>query len=300
MESSDHCLKKKRNNTAIREKSAKWLFLFAALLSLGFLCAIIVFLFAYGAPFLSEYGLGKFLFGTKWAPLADEPSYGVFPMILATLILTLLSAVIGSLLGLLVAICLFAFTPNILVKPLKALIELLAGIPSVIFGLFGMIVIVPFIRDYVSNDGVGYGILAATIVLVIMILPTMVSVTYNALKSVNPLYYEGAVALGSTRSMAIFKVVVPAAKRGILAGTVLSTGRSLGETMAVIMVIGGSPVIPKSLTQSVRTLTSNIAMGANELTGDAKSALICSGIVLFIFSLLLNIGFRLFERRRKA
>lgn len=297
MAASHRSLEKEYRKSVIKEKSAKGLFLFAAVLSIGFLIAIIVFLIAYGAPFLNSYGLGNFLFGMKWAPLADEPSYGVFPMIVATLILTLLSSVIGSLLGLLVAIALFAFTHYILIKPLKALIELLAGIPSVIYGLFGMILIVPFIRDYLSPTGVGYGILAATLVLTIMILPTMVSVSYNALKAVNPFYYEGAVALGSTKSMAIFKVVVPAAKRGILAGMVLSTGRALGETMAVIMVIGGSTSMPTSLMQSVRTLTANIAMGANELTGDAKSALICSGIVLFVFSLLLNLGFALLERR---
>ncbi len=285
---------------SIKEKSAKWGFLLCAFFSLCLLAIIVVFLFAYGSPFLFRYGVGNFLFGMSWNPLGDPASYGVWPMIVATLYVTALSALVGCVFGLFVAIALFAFVPKKLVRPIRALIDLLAGIPSVIYGLFGLIVVVPFIRDYLSNNGVGYGILAASIILSIMILPTMVGVSLDALNSVDKAYYEGALSLGSSRAQAIFKVMVPSAKRGILAACVLSTGRALGETMAVIMVIGGSSQLPTSLTQPVRTLTTNIAMGAMELQAipDALSALFCSGVVLFLFSLLLNVLFSLLEGRK--
>ena len=280
-----------------KEKGAKIGFLLCAVLSLGSLLLITVFLFASGMPFLARYGVGDFLFGSVWAPLAAIPRYGILPMILTTFSLVALSSVFGAIIGLLVAIALFAFVPSGIQKPLKALIELLAGIPSVIFGLFGLMIVVPFVRDYVSVNGVGYGLLSSTVVLLMMILPTMVSVSYDSLKAVNPMYLEGALALGVKRSMGVFQIVVPAAKNGILAGIVLSTGRALGETMAVIMVIGGSPTYPTSLTQSVRTLTANIAMGAHELSGEAKEALVCCGAVLFLFSFLLNLAFALLRKK---
>ncbi len=285
---------------SIKEKSAKWGFLLCAFFSLCLLAIIVVFLFAYGSPFLFRYGVGNFLFGMSWNPLGNPASYGVWPMIVATIYVTALSALVGCVFGLFVAIALFAFIPKKLVRPIRALIDLLAGIPSVIYGLFGLIVVVPFIRDYLSSNGVGYGILAASIILSIMILPTMVGVSLDALNSVDKAYYEGALSLGSSRAQAIFKVMVPSAKRGILAACVLSTGRALGETMAVIMVIGGSSQLPTSLTQPVRTLTTNIAMGAMELQAipDALSALFCSGVVLFLFSLLLNVLFSLLEGRK--
>ncbi len=285
---------------SIKEKSAKWGFLLCAFFSLCLLAIIVVFLFAYGSPFLFRYGVGNFLFGMSWNPLGNPASYGVWPMIVATIYVTALSALVGCVFGLFVAIALFAFIPKKLVRPIRALIDLLAGIPSVIYGLFGLIVVVPFIRDYLSSNGVGYGILAASIILSIMILPTMVGVSLDSLNSVDKAYYEGALSLGSSRAQAIFKVMVPSAKRGILAACVLSTGRALGETMAVIMVIGGSSQLPTSLTQPVRTLTTNIAMGAMELQAipDALSALFCSGVVLFLFSLLLNVLFSLLEGRK--
>ena len=178
------------------------------------------------------------------------------------------------------------------------MIQLLAGIPSVIYGLFGMIIIVPFLRDYISPNGVGYGILSASLVLSVMILPTIVSVSLDALNAVPKSYYEGALALGATSEQSVFRIMIPAAKSGILAAVVLSIGRAIGETMAVIMVIGGSPVMPESIFQSVRTLTANIAMGAAELSGDAATALVATGVVLFVFTLLLNISFSLLKREK--
>lgn len=284
-----------------REKLMKGIFLLSAVFSVGALITITVFLFTSGIPLISKVGFSNFIFGKEWAPLADNPKYGIFPMIVTSLYVTALSVIIGVTIGLFTAIALYKFVPKKLVAPIKQMVNLLAGIPSVIYGLFGMTLIVPFMRDYVSDNGVGYGIASAAVVLAIMILPTIVSVAYDALRSVDTAYYENALALGATKEQATFKVVLPAAKSGIFAGIVLSIGRALGETMAVIMVIGGSPEMPKSIFQSVRTMTGNIAMGAMELSGDALSALIATGVVLFVFTLMLNTSFSLLkgEKREK-
>lgn len=279
-----------------KENAMRAVFLFCAVFSVLALTAITVFLLAGGVPFIAKTGVGRFLLGTDWQPLSDNPVYGIFPMIVTTLYVTALSVVTGLGTGLLTAVCLYRFCPKRLVLPIRQMINLLAGIPSVIFGLFGMTVIVPFIRDYLSPNGVGYGILSSSIVLGIMVLPTIVSVSLDAMQAVPESYYEGALALGATKEQATFKIMLPAAKSGILAGTVLAIGRAVGETMAVIMVIGGSPEMPKSLFQSVRTLTANIAMGAMELSGDSLSALIATGVVLFVFTLVLNVSFAAMKR----
>ncbi len=279
-----------------KENAMRAVFLFCAVFSVLALTAITVFLLAGGVPFIAKTGVGRFLLGTDWQPLSDNPVYGIFPMIVTTLYVTALSVVTGLGTGLLTAVCLYRFCPKKLVLPIRQMINLLAGIPSVIFGLFGMTVIVPFIRDYLSPNGVGYGILSSSIVLGIMVLPTIVSVSLDAMQAVPESYYEGALALGATKEQATFRIMLPAAKSGILAGTVLAVGRAVGETMAVIMVIGGSPEMPKSLFQSVRTLTANIAMGAMELSGDSLSALIATGVVLFVFTLVLNVSFAAMKR----
>ena len=279
-----------------KENAMRAVFLFCAVFSVLALTAITVFLLAGGVPFIAKTGVGRFLLGTDWQPLSDNPVYGIFPMIVTTLYVTALSVVTGLGTGLLTAVCLYRFCPKRLVLPIRQMINLLAGIPSVIFGLFGMTVIVPFIRDYLSPNGVGYGILSSSIVLGIMVLPTIVSVSLDAMQAVPESYYEGALALGATKVQATFRIMLPAAKSGILAGTVLAVGRAVGETMAVIMVIGGSPEMPKSLFQSVRTLTANIAMGAMELSGDSLSALIATGVVLFVFTLVLNVSFAAMKR----
>ncbi len=282
-----------------REKVMRTVFLFSAVFSILALITITVFLLVSGVPFISRTGLSEFLFGKDWSPLADNQSYGIFPMTVASLYVTAFSSIIGIGIGLLTAIALYKFCPKKIVAPIKQMINLLAGIPSVIFGIFGMTVIVPFVRDYISPNGVGYGIFSASLVLSIMILPTIVSVSLDALNSVPVSYYEGALALGATKEQATFKVMIPSAKSGILAGVVLAIGRAIGETMAVIMVIGGSPEMPVSIFQSVRTLTANIAMGAMELSGDSLSALIATGVVLFVFTLLLNVSFS-FLRKDKT
>ena len=273
-----------------RDSVMRGIFLFCAVFSIIALGCICIFLFANGIPFIGKVGISNF-FGTKWH-LHNE-AYGILSMIVASLYVTALSTVIGGVIGLLTAISLYKFCPTKAVAPIRQMINLLAGIPSVLYGLFGMIIIVPFLRDNISPNGVGYGILSASLVLSVMILPTIVSVSLDALNAVPKNYYESALALGATSEQCVFKIMLPAAKSGILAAAVLSIGRAIGETMAVIMVIGGSPVMPKSLFQSVRTLTANIAMGATELSGDAATALVATGVVLFFFTLLLNISFSL-------
>ncbi len=282
-----------------REKLMKGVFIFCAVFSVLALITITVFLLVSGVPFIAKTGVGEFLFGSNWSPMADEPSYGIFPMIVATLYVTALAVVIGVGIGLFTAIALYKFCPKKIVAPIRQMINLLAGIPSVIFGLFGMTLIVPFVRDCISPNGVGYGIFSASIVLAIMILPTIVSVSLDALNAVPSTYYEGALALGATKEQSTFKIMVPAAKSGIFAGVVLAIGRAIGETMAVIMVIGGSPEMPESIFQSVRTLTANIAMGALELSGDALSALIATGVVLFAFTLILNVSFSFIKKGKE-
>lgn len=213
---------------SVREKLMKGVFLVSALFSVFALVTITAYLLASGIPFIAKTGFGQFILGTRWAPLADTPSYGIFPMIVASLYVTALSTLIGVGIGLFTAVCLYKFCPRKLVAPIRQMVNLLAGIPSVIYGLFGMTIIVPFIRDHVSPRGVGYGILSSSLVLAIMVLPTVVSVSLDAMRAVPESYYEGALALGATKEAATFRVMLPAAKSGILAGVVLAVGRALG------------------------------------------------------------------------
>ncbi len=283
----------------IKEGIVKWALFGCALFGVLAVISIAVFLFATGIPFMAKNGFGSFFLSSNWRPTASSPEYGLLALFCTTIIVTLLSTALGGGLGLLTAMCLFRFVPKQLKRPLSFLISILSGIPSVIYGLFGVNVIVPFLRDYISPTGMGYGIFAATLVLSIMILPTMVSFTLDSLEAVNPSYYEGALALGASREMACFKVVMPAAKSGIFAALVLSSGRAMGETMAVIMVIGSRATMPNSLFQSTLTLTGAIALGATEYSGDAKTSLIAVGVVLFLLTLIINLAFALIRGKEK-
>ena len=280
----------------VRDNLMRGVFMLCAAFSIFALGCICAFLFANGLPFIGRIGFSNF-FGTTWH--IDSAAYGILSMVVTSLYLTALSTIMGVTIGLLTAISLFKFCPPKIVSPIRQMINLLAGIPSVIYGLFGLIVIVPFLRDNVSPNGVGFGLLAASLVLSIMILPTIVSVSLDALNAVPKSYYEGALALGATSEQSVFKVMLPAAKSGVLAAVVLAIGRAIGETMAVIMVIGNSPVMPQGLFQSVRTMTANIALGAKELGGDAATALVATGVVLFFFTLLLNVSFTLLRGGEK-
>lgn len=274
------------------EKVMQAVFFFTACISIVSVLLICIFLFSNGLPAIKEIGIIKFLFGEVWRPSSNE--FGILPMIVGSLYVTLGALVIGVPIGILTAVFMAYFCPNKLYKPLKAGINLMAGIPSVVYGFFGLVVLVPFVRDYIG--GYGMGVLTAAILLGIMILPTIVSVSETAIRAVPHHYYEGGLALGASHERSIFFVVLPAAKRGLLAAIILGLGRAVGETMAVIMVAGNQAILPKALTSGVRTLTTNIVMEMGYSTGLHREALIGTAVVLFIFVLIINICFSLLHK----
>ncbi len=272
-------------------------FMLAAVVSILAVALICVFLFASGLPAMMEVGLGKFLGGTVWKPTADIPQFGILPMIVGSIYVTAGAVVIGVPVGILTAVFLAFYCPKKIYRPLKSATELLAGIPSVVYGFFGLVVVVPFIRNYIG--GRGMSILAASILLGLMILPTIIGVSESALRAVPTPFYEGAVALGATHEEAIFRTVLPAAKSGVMAGVILGIGRAIGETMAVIMVVGNQTRLPHSVLDGVRTLTSNIVMEMGYASGLHRQMLIATGVVLFVFILIINILFSILKRRDK-
>ncbi|MCQ9216373.1 phosphate ABC transporter membrane protein 1, PhoT family (TC 3.A.1.7.1) [Streptococcus gallolyticus] len=274
------------------EKVMQAVFFLTACISIVSVLLICIFLFSNGLPAIKEIGITKFLFGEVWRPSSNE--FGILPMIVGSLYVTLGALVIGVPIGILTAVFMAYFCPNKLYKPLKAGINLMAGIPSVVYGFFGLVVLVPFVRDYIG--GYGMGVLTAAILLGIMILPTIVSVSETAIRAVPHHYYEGGLALGASHERSIFFVVLPAAKRGLLAAIILGLGRAVGETMAVIMVAGNQAILPKALTSGVRTLTTNIVMEMGYSTGLHREALIGTAVVLFIFVLIINICFSLLHK----
>lgn len=272
-------------------------FALAAVTSIVAVALICVFLFASGVPAMLEVGLGKFLGGTVWKPTADIPQFGILPMIVGSIYVTAGAIVIGVPIGILTAIFLAFYCPKKLYKPLKSATDLLAGIPSVVYGFFGLVVLVPFIRENIG--GRGQSILAASLLLGLMILPTIIGVSESALRAVPGSFYEGSVALGATHEEAIFRTVLPAARSGVMAGVILGIGRAIGETMAVIMIVGNQPQMPTSILNGVRTLTSNIVMEMSYASGLHREMLIATGVVLFVFILIINILFSILKRRDK-
>ncbi|MBQ6815371.1 MAG: phosphate ABC transporter permease subunit PstC [Lachnospiraceae bacterium] len=270
------------------------LFFICACTSIFAVAVICIFIFAKGLPAIGEIGIFEFLGGTEWRP--GQEKFGILPMIVGSIYVTAGAIIIGVPIGLLCAVFMSKFCPKWLYKIIKPLIELMAGIPSIVYGFFGIVVIVPQLRSLFG--GSGKGTLAASILLGIMILPTLVSVIESSLNAVPESYYEGALALGATHERSVFFTVLPAAKSGILAGVILGIGRAIGETMAVVMVAGNSPVIPESLTSNVRTLTANIVLEMNYATDLHEDALIATAAVLFIFILLINVSFSLFRKRK--
>ena len=270
------------------DRVMKYVFLISALISIASLVVITGFVFYMGLkPFLAEgYSLGAFLTGSEWVPSADL--FGVAPMIAASLFATAGSIVIGTTVGILTAIFIAEIAPAKISGKISAAVELLAGIPSVLYGVFGLAVIVPGIQN-IFNLPKGQSLLAVILVLSIMMLPTIVSVSETAIRAVDPAYKEGSYALGASRIETIFKVVLPAAKSGILAAVVLGIGRALGETMAVILVAGNSPAMPTSIMDSVRPLTTNIALEMGYAYGTHQEMLFATGVVLFTFILILNV-----------
>lgn len=268
-------------------------FLAAACISILAVALICIFLFSNGIPGIAKIGAGDFLLGTKWKPGNDI--YGIFPMILGSLYVTAGAIVIGVPTGIFTAVFMARFCPEKLHKLLKPAVDLLAGIPSVVYGFFGLMVIVPLIRKFFG--GTGTSMLAACIVLGIMILPTIISVSESALRAVPDSYYEGSLALGASHERSVFFTIVPAAKSGILAGVILGIGRAIGETMAVIMVAGNQPVIPKSLTKGLRTMTANIVLEMGYAADLHREALIATAVVLFVFILIINLAFSIIKRK---
>lgn len=281
------------NRTFLKEGAARVVFALAAALSILAVGLICVFLFANGVPAMIEIGIPDFLLGTTWRPANDI--YGIFPMIIGSIYVTAGALIFGVPAGLLTTIFLSRFASAKVAAFLKPGVELLAGIPSVVYGFFGLMIIVPFIR--LNAPGNGLSLLAASILLGIMILPTVITVAKNALDAVPQSYYEGALALGATHERSVLRVLVPAAISGIMAGVVLGIGRAIGETMAVVMVAGNQPIIPASIFDGVRTMTANIVLEMGYAADLHRGALIATGVVLFVFILLISTLFNAMKKR---
>ncbi len=278
----------------VKEGIMHALFLICACVSILAVVLICVYLFASGVPAIGEIGVTDFLFGTKWKPSSGY--YGIFPMIIGSILVTGIAVVIGVPIGILCAVFMSHYCPEKLYRFVKPAINLLAGIPSIVYGFFGLVVIVPIMKELFG--GSGKSLLTAGILLGIMILPTVIKTTESSLNAVPKSYYEGALALGATHERSVFFASLPAAKSGILAAIILGVGRAIGETMAVILVAGNQTVIPKSITSGIRTLTSNIVMEMGYAGGLHREALIATGVVLFVFILIINLCFSSLKRRK--
>lgn len=277
----------------MKEAGMKLLFLLAACVSVATVILICLFLFANGVPAIGEIGVFDFLLGTKWKPVNNL--YGILPMIVGSVYVTLGALLIGVPIGILTAVFLARFCPKRIYKPMKSAVNLMAGIPSVVYGFFGLVVLVPLVRNLFG--GRGMSVLTASILLGLMILPTVISVSETAIRAVPQSYYEGGLALGASHERSVFYAVLPAAKSGVFAGVVLGIGRAVGETMAVMMVAGNQAVIPKSVLSGVRTLTTNIVLEMGYSTDLHREALIGTAVVLFVFILLINLLLSLFKRK---
>lgn len=275
--------KMKKNNM----KFTEFVFLSCAAIAVVMLALITVFMLYQGVPAIKEVGLWNFILGTSWKPTSKEPSYGILPMILSSVYATFGAIAIGVPVGLLTSVFLSKIAPKPLVKILTPFIDLLAGIPSVIYGFLGLIILVPFIAN-VFNIAYGGTLLAAIIILAVMILPTIISISKTSIESVPDTYEEASLALGATNIQTIFKVLIPAARSGIFSGIILGIGRAMGETMAVILVSGNTVSMPK-LLGPVRLLTSGIVSEMSYADAFHRTVLIGIGLVLFVFIMIINL-----------
>jgi phosphate transport system permease protein len=278
----------------IKEKSTEIGLLFLALSSIASLALITIFIIAEGVPIISKVGIIDFLFGTQWAPSLGK--YGIFPMIVGSLSVTLGALIIAVPTALCCAIFLVELSPRFLSSIVRPAIQVLAGIPSVVYGFWGLIFIVPFIRNYLG--GPGFSILAGSIILAIMTLPTIISIAEDALRALPPSYKEGSLALGTTQWQTIVSLQIPAARSGITAAVVLGMGRAIGETMAVIMVLGNAVALPNSILDPARTLTTSIGIEMGYASGEHQQALFATGIVLLVIIMILNSIAQYAARRR--
>lgn len=280
------------------EIAMKVVFLLSACISIVAVLLICLFLFANGIPTIGEIGPLNFLLGTTWRPGNDI--YGILPMILGSVYVTAGAIIIGVPIGVLCAVFLASYCPKKLYTFLKPAVDLLAGIPSIVYGFFGLVVIVPMFQNLVGGGFSGKSILTASILLGIMILPTIISVTESSLRAVPPQYYEGALALGATKERSIFRASMPAAKSGITAGIILGVGRAIGEAMAITWIAGNQAIIPDSIFSGVRTLTANIVLEMGYASDLHRDALIATAVVLFVFILIINLCFSMLKRRNKT
>ena len=283
------------NKSHVKEKIMEAVFMLCACVSILSVALICIFLFANGIPAMTKIGFFDFIFGRKWKP--SNEIFGIFPMIIGSIYITAGAIIIGVPIGILTAVFLARFCPKKLYKIIKPAIDLLAGIPSVVYGFFGLCVIVPFVRNNIGGDG--NSILTASILLGFMILPTIINVSESSIRAVPEKYYQGALSLGATHERSVFCTVVPAAKSGIMAGIVLGIGRAIGETMAVIMVAGNQARMPKGILEGIRTMTSNIVMEMGYATDLHREALIATGVVLFVFILIINTLFSILKNTDK-
>jgi len=277
-----------------REHLSRRIFFALALSSISALALITIFIIVNGVPIIAEVGVLNFIFGMSWAPSQGE--YGIFPMIVGSVTVTLGAAIIGVPIGICCSIFLTEFAPSALSMLFRPAIQLLAGIPSVVYGFWGLLFIVPFIRNYFG--GPGLSILAGSVILAIMILPTVISISEVSILALPRQYKEGALALGLTHWQTIRSVILPSAKSGIVAAVILGIGRAIGETMAVIMVLGNAVAVPTSILDPVRTLTTNIGIEMGYAAGMHRQALFATGIVLFIIIMVLNASAQYITRKR--
>ncbi|MCL2300105.1 MAG: phosphate ABC transporter permease subunit PstC [Firmicutes bacterium] len=278
-----------------REKLSGRVFFALAVSSIAALALITLFILVKGLPVIRSVGLFKFIFGMRWAPGRGE--FGIFPMIVGSVSVTLGAALAGVPVGICCAIFLAEFAPAPLRNIFRPAIQLLAGIPSVVYGFWGLLFVVPLIRDHLG--GPGLSILAGSVILGIMILPTVISISEVSLLALPRQYKEGALALGMTHWQAIKSVLLPASKSGIVAAVILGLGRAIGETMAVIMVLGNAVALPHSILDPVRTLTTNIGIEMGYAAGEHQQALFATGIVLFVIIMLLNSAAQFITREKK-
>lgn len=280
----------------MKEKLMKIVFLATACVSIAMVALICIFLLGNGIPTIREIGVFDFLFGTIWRP--GNNLYGILPFILGSIYVTAGAIIVGVPIGILTAVYMAKFCNSKMYRIVKPAINLLAGIPSIVYGFFGLWVIVPLMSDLFG--GSGKSILTASVLLGIMILPTIINISETSIRAVPESYYEGSLALGATHERSVFKTVLPAAKSGILAGIILGIGRAIGETMALIMVAGNQRAMPGSIFDGVRTLTSNIVMEMGYAVDLHREALIATAVVLFVFILLINLLFSAIKSKSQA
>lgn len=282
-------LEKNKKAFYLKEKTFKTIALLSTFASIVAVIVICLFIFLNGFPAIKEIGVKNFLLGTKWSPTGNPAEFGILPMILSSVYVTLGAIIIGVPTGIFTSVFMAKYCPKKAYSFLSSGINLMAGIPSIIYGFFGLIVIVPAIGSLIGRTGLT--MISAMIILGIMILPTIISLSEAAIRAVPSSYYEGAVALGATKERALFTVVLPAAKSGIISAIILGVGRAIGETMAVILVAGGQARLPRGLFRGVRTMTMNIVLEMGYAADLHREALIATGAVLFVFILIINIAF---------